>query len=378
MARKWASRSGHRYRCAAIAGLLGTLGASVNARAAGADVCALSTSIAALPYSDSSATTCGLGSEVNNGGPAACSDLPSSYPGPDAFYRIELGTGNSIAINLELASSASGDLAVFLLRLPGCSAADAAAACAGSSIDVIGAGQGPERIKAHSYTPGTYYIVVDSANAVGTSAACGAYSLAVSGSLGTITGGGGTGGGAGTGGSPAGAGGSSGTGGTIAPSGGAGGAAAGSSGVGGTITNAGGSPSSGGAGGSTGVGGQGTSGAQTGGGPAGGQSGSAATGGMSATAGSDDAGGSVNEAGEGGATDPTGQGGAGDAGTNGTAGADAGSGDTAQAGGGGASSPSSGCSCITAGARPSSGGAGGFGQLALVTLGIALARRKRR
>jgi hypothetical protein len=341
--------------------LLATLAATVHAHAASADVCALAPIIATLPYSDASATTCGLSSDLDNSGPSACPDLTSSYPGPDGFYRIELGAGNSIAINVELASSATGDLAVFLLRLPGCSASNAAAACAGSSIDVIGAGQGPERIKSHNYAPGTYYIVVDSVNAVGTSAACGAYSLGVTGSLGTITGTGGAGGGAGAGGSSSSGGGSS------------GGAAAGSGGVGGTIATTGGTSGNSGAGGSTASGGQGAGGVSGNGGASGG---TPATGGV------------TGDAGEGGATGPIDQGGV--AGTSAMAGAgdetskpdggstaEAGTGDVGQPSAGGGSSPSDGCSCIVAGARPRARGAGSLGGLALLMLGVALTRRKR-
>jgi MYXO-CTERM domain-containing protein len=314
MLQAWARRS--RRQWAAFAGLLATLGATASGRAAGADGCTSAPSITTLPYSDSSATTCGLSNDVDNTGPATCHDLASSYPGPDAFYRIDLGTGNSIAIDLELASSATGDLAVFLVQLPGCSAASAAAVCAASSIDVMGAGQGPERIKAHGYSPGAYYIVVDSVHAVGTSEACGAYSLSVTGSLGTLSNGG---------------------------AGGAGGAG-------------GGSPSGGDA-----SGGLGAEAGSTGGDGVMGEAGQGENIGLTGSSG--DANASAGAMANGGAE------------PNSDVPAEAGAANSGQHAGSGASAPSNGCGCSTAGSRPASHGAGA---LAFAALGIALARRKRR
>ncbi|MEP6653654.1 MAG: hypothetical protein ABJA82_09865 [Myxococcales bacterium] len=328
-----------------------------------------------------SATTCSLANDIDNTGPVACGDLSSSYPGPDAFYRIDLGPGNSIAVDVELASGTTGDLAVFLLQLPGCSATAPAATCVGYSIDVLGAGQGPERIKTHSYPPGIYYVVVDSVNAVGNTGACGPFALNVTGSLGTLTtGSGGAGGGgaagaggggtAGTGGgAPLGTGGMTGAGGAIASSGGAGGAGGGSGGVGGKGGNAG-----------TGGIAAATGGAVGSGGSAGRPGGAS---GMGGTAGSTGTGGAIVSAS--GGTGAAGRGGIGGAAT-GTAGAGGGGvkpdggvrTDAGTADGRGVTSSDSGCSCMTAGADSPSRGARPLGDLALAALGLAFARSRRK
>jgi len=158
--------------------------AAPGARAAGGESCADAPVIGALPFTDTGATTCGFNDTVNNMGAGACADLPVAYPGPDVFYKLSLGAGNAVAFDLTMPLGATGDLALFLLAVPTCGAAGQ---CAAYSVDVRGAGQGPERIKAASYAAGTYYVVVDSVNAAGAMGSCGAYSLSVSGSLGDVS-----------------------------------------------------------------------------------------------------------------------------------------------------------------------------------------------
>jgi hypothetical protein len=169
--------------CAMAAGLRVLLAAS-GAQATGSEACTGAAAITALPFTDTGATTCGFANDANNTGAAACADLPDMYPGPDVFYALTLGAGNNVAFDLTMPAGATGDLALFLLAVPTCGGAGQ---CAAYSIDVRGAGQGPERIKASSYPPGTYYVVVDSVNAVGASGSCGQYSLSVTGSLGAVT-----------------------------------------------------------------------------------------------------------------------------------------------------------------------------------------------
>src|SRR5262249_33429374 len=103
----------------AIAALVGTL--PTRAHAAGGDTCAEATTITTLPFTDASEGTCGFENDVTNSGPAACADLPGTYPGPDVFYKIVLGTGNDVAFSLTMPSGATGDLALFLIDDSPCS-----------------------------------------------------------------------------------------------------------------------------------------------------------------------------------------------------------------------------------------------------------------
>lgn len=247
------------------------------AQAAGGETCTDATTVDSLPFVDASGNNCGFSDNVNNIGTSACADLAGAYPGPDVFYKLVLGAGNSLAFDLTMPPSGTGDLALFLLSVPACGIPGI---CAASSVDVKGAGQGPERIKTASYAPGAYYLVVDSAIASGTSGSCGLYTLTVSGSLGSVGGGGGaSGGGAGgaSGGGGAGGGGASG-------GGGAGGGVAGSFGAGGVAGGgaggaSGGSGLTGGGGGASGGGTSGAIGSAGAGGAIGGGAGAAGTGG---------------------------------------------------------------------------------------------------
>jgi cysteine-rich repeat protein len=149
--------------------------------AAPGGTCADAVSVDALPFM-ASANTCGASNDFANdtGGAAICADLPKGYGGEDVYYKIVLGPGNKLAFDLTMPGGATGDLALFLVRQSGC--ADPAT-CAGNSVDLIGAGLGPERIKLQSYPPGTYYLIVDSALSSGTPGQCGAYDLAITGHL---------------------------------------------------------------------------------------------------------------------------------------------------------------------------------------------------
>jgi MYXO-CTERM domain-containing protein len=150
--------------------------ASGPALAAPGDTCAEAIDIAALPFL-ASASTCGASSEFTNSG--VCTDLPGSYGGEDVVYKLTLGAGNRLGFELTMPPGATGDLALFLVQQPSC----ANPVCAGSSVDLIGAGVGPERIKERSYPAGTYYLIVDSALSAPDPAQCGGYALAVTGHL---------------------------------------------------------------------------------------------------------------------------------------------------------------------------------------------------
>jgi cysteine-rich repeat protein len=164
-------------------GLAATIVAAWAAPAAAAPggTCADAIPVGALPFM-SSGTTCGAGNDFTNdtGNAAVCSDLPRGYGGEDVFYKVVLGPGNKLAFDLTMPAGATGDLALFLVRQPSC--ADPPM-CAATSVDLIGVGVGPERIKLQSYAPGTYYLIVDSALPSGDPGQCGAYDLAVTGHL---------------------------------------------------------------------------------------------------------------------------------------------------------------------------------------------------
>jgi cysteine-rich repeat protein len=157
--------------------------AGAPALAAPGDTCATATEIAALPFT-SSGTTCGAGDDFDNdvGGAAVCSDLPRGYGGEDVFFKLTLERGNQVAFDLALPAGATGDLALFLVRAPSCADPQV---CVGNSVDLIGAGVGPERIKANAqaYPSGTYYLIVDSKLSAPDPASCGAYALTVTGHL---------------------------------------------------------------------------------------------------------------------------------------------------------------------------------------------------
>ena len=352
---------------------------NAEASAAGGDTCAGATAITALPFTDATGDTCSANNDVSNTGPAACSDLPDSYPGADVFYEIALGTGNSVAFSLTTPANATGDLALFLLNQPSCSAAGT---CAANSIDVLGASTVPERIKTASYPPGKYYVVVDSVWPSGTPGYCGAYTLSVTGTVGNVTGTGGMGGAGGTG-----SGGVAGAGGTLtggaagnggASSGGTAGASSGgtagapSGGTAGAPSGGAGGTSTGGTGGITGS----DAGMNAGGTPSS-DGGGMSTGGTATGGTSNAAGGRAGGAGTAGAI---GSGGAGNGGSSVTM--DAGlAGSAADASTGGTSSGSSGgCNCSLAAsedahARRTYATSSGFLALALATW---LRRRKRR
>jgi cysteine-rich repeat protein len=166
-----------------VAGLLAIGLFSAAAQAAAGDTCPEALDVGALPFSGGG-TTCGAGNDFTNdvGGLSICPDLPRGYGGEDVYYKLTLQQGNRVAFDLTMPPGASGDLALFLVRAQDCASA---LVCAGNSVDLIGAGAGPERIKANaqSYPSGTYYLIVDSALPTPDPASCGAYTLAITGHL---------------------------------------------------------------------------------------------------------------------------------------------------------------------------------------------------
>jgi hypothetical protein len=121
--------------------------------------------------------TCTPGSPnaVNNYGGVCGANLPFPYPGPEHIYQLFIGPGNNPAFSASLTGS-TGDLALFLVNSTTCGVGTN---CVANSSDLIGPGAGPEAIPAAAYTPGTYFLYIDSYYTVGSAGACGSYSLTI-------------------------------------------------------------------------------------------------------------------------------------------------------------------------------------------------------
>ncbi len=141
----------------------------------GSDVCPPMAAITGpLPFMDSGDTCDNTNTITSYVGTCG---LPFSYGGEDEIYEITLGAGNNVAFSADLTGSA-GDLALFLIGTCG-----DGNSCIANSQDSVGAGAGPEDIPAAAYTPGTYYLYVDSYYNAGTTASCGTFTLTVTGTL---------------------------------------------------------------------------------------------------------------------------------------------------------------------------------------------------
>jgi hypothetical protein len=138
---------------------------------AGGPDCANPTVVGALPYSDTG-NTCGAAAVVSNYQNATCLTVP--YPGPELIYQIELFANNAIQVNLT--PSALVDMGVFMV-------ADCTTPTSCVDFhDAIGPGEVSQipRNQSGPFTPGTYFLYVDSYYATGT-ASCGDYTLDVTG-----------------------------------------------------------------------------------------------------------------------------------------------------------------------------------------------------
>lgn len=144
----------------------------------GGDACPPGVSITGpLPFMDTG-DTCNFTDTVGAYPGGSCGvDLPFAYAGEDTIYEVEIGAGNNVGFEADLTGS-NGDLALFLLGTCG-----DGNSCVSHSQDAIGPGAGPELIDPQAYTPGTYFLYVDSYYAAGTPGSCGTYSLSVTGTL---------------------------------------------------------------------------------------------------------------------------------------------------------------------------------------------------
>ncbi len=142
---------------------------------AGTDDCP-GTPVGALPFSDPG-NTCGATNNITTYGGVCGTNLPFPYGGEDHVYQITLGTGNNVEFSADLTDS-TGDLVLYLLTTCG-----DGNSCVANSQDSIGAGAGPELIAATAYTPGTYYVYIDSYYNAGAAGSCGSYTLSVTGTV---------------------------------------------------------------------------------------------------------------------------------------------------------------------------------------------------
>lgn len=147
--------------------------------AAGGDTCATATPIATLPFNDTGNTstannntvflsnTCSGGGEITR-------------EGPDLIYSITVGAGNSLTFTLT-PTTPSYDPVIYILGTCG----------TGSSCtnirDTGNKGQ-VETLGPITLAPGTHYLYIDSAFPPEDEAGAGAYTLSVTGNLGTVGG----------------------------------------------------------------------------------------------------------------------------------------------------------------------------------------------
>jgi hypothetical protein len=150
--------------------------AANQAATGGGDSCATATPIPTLPYNDSGDTSTANNSTV------FLSDTCSgggeiSREGPDLIYSITVGAGNSLTFTLT-PTTPSYDPVIYILGTCG----------TGSSCthirDVANKGQA-ETLGPITLAPGTHYVYIDSAFPAEDEAGAGAYTLSVTGTLGT-------------------------------------------------------------------------------------------------------------------------------------------------------------------------------------------------
>ncbi len=127
--------------------------------------------IVSLPVLMIGGDTCKYKNDIGSYG-GRCSNRAFEYPGPDVAYELHLNRGNR-NVGFELYNF-EGDLMIALVEK-----CDGGESCIINSVDLIGAGRGPERIpvRASSYPPGLYYLYVDSANSSAEGDHCGTYKL---------------------------------------------------------------------------------------------------------------------------------------------------------------------------------------------------------
>ena len=150
---------------------------SPSAVAAGGDTCATATVIASLPYNDSGNTTNATDQSPFFLSAACAAGGMFTRPGPDLVYSITVFAGNSLTLTLTPAATYAPPLYVV------------GGSCSSGSGCVVESDTGiegqAETIGPRTFTPGTYYVYVDSIYAP-EECSCdhGSYTLSVTGTLG--------------------------------------------------------------------------------------------------------------------------------------------------------------------------------------------------
>jgi hypothetical protein len=144
--------------------------------AAGTDACASTPLVTALPYTDTAGTTVGETNDIASI-PLACNGHFTDVAGPDVFYAIAVGTGASFTITVT--PTPTYDPSIYFL-----SACDANTCTSGRGADEALAG-GAETLTIAGTSPGIYFLVVDSFYATTDPRSSGAFTLSITGTLGT-------------------------------------------------------------------------------------------------------------------------------------------------------------------------------------------------
>ena len=143
---------------------------------AGGDTCAAATVIASLPFNDSgnttNATDQGLALNMTCAGGGMV-----SRPGPDLVYSITVFSGNSLTLTLD--PGAGFDATLYVVG-GSCSSGSGCVVESDTGID-----DQVETIGPRTFTPGTYYVYVDSIYSPEEGPDHGPYTLSVTGTLGT-------------------------------------------------------------------------------------------------------------------------------------------------------------------------------------------------
>lgn len=144
--------------------------------AAGGDTCATATVIASLPYNDSGDTTNATDTQPYFLSTACAGGGMVTRPGPDVVYSITVFPGNSLTPTLTPA--ATFDATLYVVG-GSCSSGSGCVVESDTGIEGVAETIGPR-----TFTPGTYYVYVDSIYSPNEGPDHGTYTLSVTGTLG--------------------------------------------------------------------------------------------------------------------------------------------------------------------------------------------------
>jgi hypothetical protein len=146
------------------------------AATAGGDTCATSHVISSLPFNDSGNTSVGASNEPLVLNTTCAGGGAVTRPGPDLVYQLTVGTGSSLTFTLT--PEAKYDPTLYILGT-----CTSGSTCIQES-DTAAEG-GVETIGPRTFSPGIYYLYVDSIYTADETPGSGAYTLMVTGTLGT-------------------------------------------------------------------------------------------------------------------------------------------------------------------------------------------------